>query len=220
MKMLDKRLLTMVETAVDEALSRSAAPIDIRWKSLRPTDDVRWDVSINAALTWAASTREDAVAMARRLADLLSGNPVFSHCEAAEPGFVNIRIDDGILTECALAWVDIDFPVEYPLLPPDHPMTAGPPFIRRMTAMTAMNICPDTDIDADRTPVRRLLWCLISIRAGLEEGKPDRKRLLSELMMIFEACHRSRLVSRKLCRAVLRAADSIIRTEDEKGDPQ
>ncbi|MGI5877971.1 MAG: hypothetical protein ACOX7W_05125 [Christensenellales bacterium] len=213
---LDAGLGGIVRDAVARALKRAGAPQGLCAGLLRPSDEALWDTATQAALIWSARSGRDATALAQALCGALRGEPAIGDCDAAPTGYVNIRIDDRVLMDAALSQWDAEAGDEIPLLPAGHPMEAGPPFTRRLAALLSFGLYRQQQPDAEHRAVRRLLGRLVSARAALERGK----RLPGELARLtadFEPCHRERVLTGPLVRAVLGAARALILAYKEDG---
>jgi hypothetical protein len=208
-------LRSRIESSFNRALGRLSAPADLEWRLLRPVG-VAWDASANTALIWSARSGKDAMELARALAGALAEErETVARCALVPPGLVNFRIADRVLMDAALSYEEGE-DGELPLLPPGHPLEAGPPFLRRLRAIVALGACPLEETDAERPEARRLLAFLAGFReAGGREAGPA--GLLGELMSRFESCHRAGVLTPDLCRAASREARIILRHAQKEG---
>lgn len=213
---LDAGLGGIVRDAVARALERAGAPRGLREGLLRPSDDTLWDTATQAALLWSVRSGRDAATLARALCDALRGEPAIGRCDAASPGYLNIRIDDRVLMDAALSHWDAERGDDIPLLPVGHPMEAGPPFTRRLVALLSFGLYPQDTPDAGHPAVRRLLGRLVSARSALERGESLPEEL-ARLIADFEPCHRERVLTEPLVGVVLGAARTLIWTYKEDG---
>lgn len=203
-----------IESSFGRALGRLSAPADLTWRLLRPAGPGVWDASANAALVWSARTGEDAMELARALAGALNRESgTIARCAPVPPGFVNIRIADRVLMDAALSFEEEGEEGEegeVPLLPPSHPLEAGPPFLRRLRALVVLDACPRAETAAEHPEARRLLAFLAGVReAAGRDAEPA--GLLGELMSRFESCHRAGVLTPDLCRAASREVRRMLR---------